>query len=45
MKEGTTVAEELVRSIVGLPVRIKLGYGSFLTLDFGKEIVKRIHDS
>lgn len=40
MKEKNEILEKLIKPIIGLPGRFKLGHGSFLTIDFGKEIEK-----
>lgn len=40
MNKGKDLSEELFKEIIGLPTRIQLGLGSFLTLDFGKELSK-----
>lgn len=39
MNDGKKIANELLNNIVGMkPTRVKLGNGSFLTIDFGKDI-------
>ncbi len=42
MKKGEKLAEELFKAVIGQAPRIKLGYGSFLTLDFGKDIAEEL---
>lgn len=42
MKHGKKVVEGLFEEVLGLQPRIKLGYGSFLTIDFGKEVTEEI---
>lgn len=39
MSEGTKLAEQLFLQIVGIEARnVELGHGSFITMDFGKDI-------
>lgn len=42
MKSGKKLAEELFQPLIGMESRIRLGHGSFLTLDFGKEIIEEV---
>ncbi len=42
MKNGKKLIEELFQAVIGQCPRIKLGYGSFLTLDFGKDIPEEL---
>ncbi len=44
MTKGKSLAEQLLGQIVGLvPTRVKLGHGSFVTLDFGRDIPSQIN--
>ncbi len=39
MTKGKDLANQLLQNIVNMqPSRVKLGYGSFITLDFGKDV-------
>ncbi len=42
MNKGKKIAEELFKPIIGQSPRIKLGYGSFITMNFGKDFPKEI---
>lgn len=42
MSEGTKLAEQLFSQIIGMKTtRAKLGYGSFITIDWGKDITEK----
>ncbi len=41
--ENKELAQELLNKIIGLrPTRVKLGYGSFITIDLGRDIAEEI---
>ena len=42
MNEGKKLIEDLFSAIIGQYPRIKLGYGSFVTMDFGRDIPEEI---
>lgn len=43
MTDGKTIAQSLLMQIVGMkPTRVKLGFGSFVTLDFGCDIPEEV---
>ena len=43
MNEGTVLAKNLFQKIVDIkPTRAKLGHGSFITIDFGRDISEQI---
>ncbi len=43
MTDSKTAMQKLFRQIVGMkPTRVKLGFGSFITMDFGKDIPEEV---
>ncbi|OGN63859.1 MAG: hypothetical protein A3E80_03060 [Chlamydiae bacterium RIFCSPHIGHO2_12_FULL_49_9] len=43
MTDSKTAMQKLFRQIVGMkPTRVKLGFGSFVTMDFGKDIPEEV---
>lgn len=43
MSKGTELAEQLLSQIIGMRItRSKLGYGSFITMDWGNDIVEEL---
>ncbi|HLB52238.1 MAG TPA: hypothetical protein VJK48_00830 [Chlamydiales bacterium] len=43
MTDGKTAIQEFFRQIIGMkPTRVKLGFGSFITMDFGKDIPEEV---
>jgi len=43
MNSGTELAKSLFQKILGIkPTRVKLGHGSFITFDFGRDIPEEI---
>jgi hypothetical protein len=43
MIKGTDLANELLQKIIGMtPTRAKLGHGSFITIDFGRDITEQV---
>ena len=42
-KNGLDIAQQLLNALIGMsPSRVKLGQGSFITFDFGKDIFEEI---
>ncbi|MGL4348019.1 MAG: hypothetical protein ACRCSV_00970 [Chlamydiales bacterium] len=43
MSKGTDLAQQLFSQIIGMKItRSKLGYGSFITIDWGKDIIEEL---
>src|SRR4051794_20956784 len=43
MSDSKTAIQKLFRQIVGIkPTRVKLGFGSFITIDFGRDIPEEV---
>jgi hypothetical protein len=43
MNNSTETADNLFKMILGTkPTRVKLGHGSFITFDFGRDILEEI---